>query len=224
MAQSKSSTEGRHAGNLPLEGGRLCLDFVNTLDWRGAPQPVELLRGYADLLVWAVHAGLLEREAAAGLQEDAALRPDRARDVLRRAVTLREALHRLLRTAGAEGPASAADRAVLNAELASPAGAWQLVPGAGGWHWQGADDLAGVLRPIAWSAAELLASPERLRVKACGDATCGWLFLDASRNGTRRWCSMAGCGNRAKARRHYRRQRAGAGIGTGSPAETGADA
>jgi predicted RNA-binding Zn ribbon-like protein len=65
------------------------------------------------------------------------------------------------------------------------------------------------LRPIARSAAELLTSETLSRVRECGGATCTWLFLDASRNRSRRWCSMESCGNRAKARRHYRRRREG---------------
>src|ERR671930_579256 len=73
---------------------------------------------------------------------------------------------------------------------------------ANGFAWV-ADD---VLAPVVWSAAELLTSGPLERVRECpGDDTCGWLFLDTSRNGSRRWCDMRTCGNRAKARRYYRR-------------------
>jgi len=69
--------------------------------------------------------------------------------------------------------------------------------------------LAAPLWPVAWSAADLLTSGRVARVRACADRRCGWMFLDASRSRRRRWCSMEACGNRAKARRHYRRQRTG---------------
>jgi predicted RNA-binding Zn ribbon-like protein len=73
--------------------------------------------------------------------------------------------------------------------------------------WRDADrtDLDRVLWEAAASAADLLTSPDLARVKTCPGAGCAWLFLDRSRNGTRRWCDMSVCGNRAKARRHYSR-------------------
>jgi predicted RNA-binding Zn ribbon-like protein len=65
-----------------------------------------------------------------------------------------------------------------------------------------------MLAPIAWSAADLLTGPRAQRVRQCADEKgCGWLFIDESRAGTRRWCSMGECGNRAKARRHYLRRK-----------------
>ena len=70
--------------------------------------------------------------------------------------------------------------------------------------------LDGVLAPITWSAAEFLRDPASARVKECDGETCGWLFLDTSKNHSRRWCEMKDCGNRAKARRHYKKLRQGA--------------
>ncbi len=61
----------------------------------------------------------------------------------------------------------------------------------------------GQLAPLLWSAGDLLASGKLDRVRRCANPECGWLFLDDSRAGKRRWCSMSACGNRAKARRHY---------------------
>lgn len=212
-ARAGSAPPGRHAGNLPREGGRLCLDFVNTLDWRGTPTPHEHLAHPAALVAWCAHTGLLAAGAVASLQEGAAAQPDAAAAVLDRARTLREALYGLFRAGWDRGAPLSAHQAVLNAELAAPAAGWRFVLRPEGWRWApehaDAAALAGLLRPIAASAAELLASPETARVKPCGDAACGWVFLDTSRNATRRWCNMATCGNRAKARRHYRRRREG---------------
>jgi len=67
--------------------------------------------------------------------------------------------------------------------------------------------LDQLLPPIAWSAAELLRDPALTRVKCCSGRTCGWLFVDSSKNHSRRWCEMKDCGNREKARRHYHKTR-----------------
>src|SRR6266849_4425044 len=78
--------------------------------------------------------------------------------------------------------------------------------------WDGSDDLRRMLWPVALSAAELLAGDHAAPVKLCGmweASGCSWLFVDESRNGSRRWCSMKDCGNRAKARRHYQRVKKG---------------
>ncbi len=76
------------------------------------------------------------------------------------------------------------------------------------WGWpSGANDLGGMLWPVVWSAGQLLTSPDVARVKTCANDRCGWLFLDASRKHNRKWCEMGVCGNRAKARRFYRRRK-----------------
>jgi predicted RNA-binding Zn ribbon-like protein len=77
------------------------------------------------------------------------------------------------------------------------------------WHWGGPEQaLDRPLWPIVRSAAELLSSDERTLLRECAAETCSWLFLDRSRSRRRRWCDMATCGNRAKARRHYQRKKA----------------
>ena len=80
----------------------------------------------------------------------------------------------------------------------------------GTYQWQmpaGKIDLDGILWRILWEAADLLTSDRLAQVKLCAGEDCGWLFLDASRNQSRRWCSMSDCGNRAKAKRYYRRHK-----------------
>ncbi|CAA9210851.1 MAG: protein of unknown function DUF1470 [uncultured Chloroflexia bacterium] len=201
-----------HAGNLKLLGGRLCLDFVNTVDWHGSDHAVEFLHTYEDLLAWSRHLTIVTEDEVSNMLQCARRTPDQATHVLERAIALREALFRLFPVV-AEGHAPPADDlAILNEALrrapSRPQIAWS--PPHFVWMYQGDDDaLDRVLWPVAWSAADLLASAERERVKVCPGEDCGWLFLDASRNGTRRWCAMEGCGNRAKARRHYQRARKG---------------
>jgi predicted RNA-binding Zn ribbon-like protein len=74
------------------------------------------------------------------------------------------------------------------------------------WAWDESDDLAAPLWPVLRSAAQVLTGDDLTRVRECDSDSCRWLFLDCSRNRSRRWCDMQVCGNRAKARRHYRRQ------------------
>jgi len=135
-----------------------------------------------------------------------------AASAVARARALREALYALFSARAAGRSASRADLARVNAALAAALGELKVEPrdGGYGWSWERpGDPLTAPLRPIARSAAELLVSPELERVRECHGATCTWLFLDSSRNRSRRWCSMESCGNRAKARRHYRRRKSG---------------
>lgn len=199
------------AGSLSLLGGRLCLDFTNTSSGRRTPDWLEHLRDYGHLLAWGVHTGILDADTKTRLETAAAADPAGAAAVLRRAVTLREALYRTIPALAAGAEPAAEDMAVINGEFRRAASQALLQPrGAGcvvGWAVDGAD-LDRVLWPIVWSAAELMQAPDEVsRVKSCGSCDCGWLFLDASKNRTRRWCTMSHCGNRAKARRHYQRQK-----------------
>ena len=70
-------------------------------------------------------------------------------------------------------------------------------------------DAAALLAPVLWSTGDLLAGNQLARVRECANSNCLWVFIDESKNGTRRWCSMSACGNRAKAHRHYTRKKAG---------------
>jgi len=129
---------------------------------------------------------------------------------LRRAVALREAIFDLYAALarGDSAPEAALD--AINSALPAALAALRLRPDAGGFAWRfehGEADLAAILAPIVRAAAELLTSADLARIRECGSETCSWLFLDRSKNGTRRWCDMKVCGNRAKARRHYDREK-----------------
>ena len=191
--------------------GRLCLDFANTADWHASGQPVEFLTSYAELVGWGQHASILTEAEAQRLLEGAGRRPVEASAVLARAIALREALYWLLSALSHGLEPQAEDLAIFNAELSRVRAQSQIVLTAEGFSWGWLDDadaLDRLLWPVVRDAAELLTSEELHRVGQCLDDRCGWLFLDLSRNHSRRWCSMKGCGNRAKARRHYRRSQA----------------
>lgn len=196
------------AANLKLLGGRLSLDFANTADWHATGQPIEFLTSYADLVAWSQHAGIVTGPQAQHLLEAAARRPAEADAVLARTVALREAIYRLFSTVAHGHTPQASDLALFNAELSAALAHSRVILAAEGFDWDWQSDgtaLDRMLWPVLQDAAELLTSEELKRVGQCGDERCGWLFLDLSRNRSRRWCSMQDCGNRAKARRHYRR-------------------
>jgi predicted RNA-binding Zn ribbon-like protein len=201
-------------------GGWLCLDFNNTIDWIGpASVEEERLSSYERLVDWGGVAGVLTHEEERLLLADASRRPDEARAVLRRARDLRATIHALLfAVIRGETPDASLLRS-LNVFLAEvpaelrPAGSHEPQLR---WGWpEDGNDLAAMLRPVAWSTAQLLTSPDLRHVQTCANDTCGWVFLDTSRKHNRRWCEMRTCGNREKARRFHERRRAlGGGDGT----------
>ena len=198
------------AGSLDLIAGMPCLDFANTSSGRGTPLLLEHLYTYDLLLVWCGHAGLLSATTRSSLKRLAAAQPAAAARVLRRAIALREAIH----TAGAalargrQPPSSAV--AVINRELALAMARARLRPADGVFvmDWAGKPPaLDQVLRPLVRSAAELLLAPTGGRIKQCPGHGCGWVFLDQTKNRSRRWCEMDVCGSRAKIKRYRARQR-----------------
>jgi predicted RNA-binding Zn ribbon-like protein len=194
---------------MSLIGGALCLDFSNTLSGRKT-ELREHVESYADLLVWSRHAGTVTDAAAARLLAEAAAQPAAAEAVYTRAIALREAIYDIFSALAGGEAAPPVALTVLNAELARALAHLQVAPedGGFGWTWTGAPAaLDRALWPLARSAADLLTGAHVDRVHQCGGDDCAWLFLDLSRNHSRRWCDMNDCGNRAKARRHYHRQR-----------------
>jgi predicted RNA-binding Zn ribbon-like protein len=195
---------------LNLTSGQLCLDFANTAGWHAGDHPEEGLNSYADLVAWAEQRRILSEDETQQLLIEARHRPEAATAVLEQAIILREAIYRVFVAAAEGNPPAEADLAVLNQILPLALGRLRLSSTENGisWEWTGeVRELDRMLWPVAQSAAELLTSEESNRVGQCADEQCGWLFMDLSRNHSRRWCDMGDCGNRAKARRHYARQR-----------------
>ena len=188
-------------------GGHPALDFCNTRAGWGDPEPKEYLTAPAVLALWARENGLPAAGDAAGKEQD-------EREALERAVALREALY-----ACALHHGTPAQWDLVSAEAAAARSLGRLVPGAGGApaRWEPAS-VAGPARAalvaVAAAAGDLLTSPLAAVVAACPGEGCGWLFADPRRK--RRWCSMAACGNRAKARRYAERRAAGSGPGNTS--------
>ena len=194
-----------------LSGGQLALDFANTVEDRPAAQPDDRLRRYGDLVAWARQAGLLTDDRARALLRRGAARPAEAMAVLPRAVALREAIYRIFLAVGGGGEPAPADLAALNGALADALARARLVPAEGGagfaWGWADDDALDRMLWPVVRAAADLLVGEDLARTRVCSAHDCNWLFVDTSRNASRRWCNMQVCGNRAKARRFQQRKR-----------------
>jgi predicted RNA-binding Zn ribbon-like protein len=205
----------RRERGFELRGGVVCLDFVNTVGWRLTDYPSEYLRSYEDLLDWGRQAGLLALEETEGLFRQATLDPEGAQETLSRALALREAIHRTISASIAGESQDESDLSALNRELSIALSRLRVMPAGGaygwGWVWSGDDGRArldGPLWPVAQSAAKLLTSPKLGRVKVCAGEGCGWVFVDESRNTSRRWCDSRDCGNRERVRRHLARKRA----------------
>lgn len=162
--------------------GNVALDFAGTVQERNAGF-VDLLTAPAALDEWLVAAGLLDSAA----QCDAA--------GLARAVELREAVYRLALASSVGEPWRDADRVLVNRIADGPKPSIALRADAGVTRRGGCDHA---LARIATEAIELLGGPERDRIKQCGRDICTRLYLDTSRAGSRRWCDMTLCGNRAK--------------------------
>lgn len=186
-------------------GGRVCLDFANTMDWRTSAAPQELIGDYAALLAWTARRGTLPPPAVARLGAQARRQPTAAAAALRDAHALREeiweaaeALHRGRR----------AELAPFNRRLAAlPAQPPLVRRGRRYVHDLPGARLAEPLWPVLWSLTALLSSEDAARVGRCRAAGCGWFFVDASPNGSRMWCSSEVCGNRERARRAYAKRR-----------------
>lgn len=196
-----------------LVAGDLCLDFANTATWHASDHPRELLTTYGDLVSWSRRADLLDATGSERLLRKARRRPGVAARALRGAVALRDVIYRMVVAIVQRRLPEASDLDAFNQALSAAIQHLRVVPARGGlaWSWDCPPRaLDGMLWPILHSAAELLTSERRGRIGQCADDRgCGWLFLDRSKNHSRRWCEMGDCGNRAKARRHYRRGRGG---------------
>lgn len=199
----------RHAGNINLVGGRLCLDFVNTVDGRGTPHPIDFLHSYQELVRWSRHVEILTEQDLQFLLCSAEKHPGEAERVCRQAVTLREVLYGVFVSLIHSTAPREEDLEILNLNLSHLMSQARIILVDTKFvmdvHGQ-KDTLEWLLKPIIWSAVELLVSDDVKKVKMCSDSTCNWLFWDSSRNQSRRWCDMKDCGNRAKARRFYRQK------------------
>ena len=197
-----------------LVGGEPSLDFANTAEWSGDELLVELLPDYDALVRWAQAAGVIDAPIARKLRSRSRRNREEGARALSSARELRRVLHSAFdASAAAHGrtrSGNALDRSVtaLDALLREALKHRRIVTerGRAQFRWSGMGDRLDCMEwPIIWNAAQLLASDSVDSVRVCAGKDCGWVYVDRSRNGLRRWCSMETCGSREKAHRHYAR-------------------
>lgn len=182
---------------LPFVGGHVALDFVNTAEERGHPEAGDVLLTPADLRLWGGRRGVID-DHAPGSESPERERADELE--LARAIAARELLYEVVRGHSQRRrarPGSLARLAELIAEAYAAGSLVEAVDGSVGWEWD-RRALASVRHIAVTSSLELLGGAPDGRLKQCPGDHCGWLFLDTTKRGNRRWCSMAECGQDAK--------------------------
>jgi predicted RNA-binding Zn ribbon-like protein len=212
-AAAYERTHGKpYAETFRCPGGELCLDFCNTgQDVRHSEdEEDEWLPDFRELVTWLQAAGAVSAKQAGALRAAEERSPEAAHRVWLRALRFREALARAL-LARAQGRAPFTDDVqLIEQEYARSARFARLTGDGDKFRWtvdSEPDELDFIMRPLVESAVSLMTSPRMARVRRCGNATCYWLFVDETKNASRRWCEMASCGNLMKVRRHRARAR-----------------
>lgn len=199
----------RSLSRWPLRGGDPALDLINTEAYRGLPHVMELLQSYDMLIAWGIGAGAVAPAEAGPLLNAAGADPAAADHELQRVRELRSALHVVMQrlTQGQTAPETALT--VLNDARVEGQVHSEIAQDAGGFAVRFGPEvsLALPLWRLADAATQLLTSGSWTRVRECPGEDCGWFFLDTTKNGSRRWCDSADCGNRARVRAHSERKR-----------------
>jgi predicted RNA-binding Zn ribbon-like protein len=195
--------------NLELKSGHPSLEFTNTVNNHASDQPGETLFKYEDILGWAKRVGVLRTVQVDQLAQKAERQPEKAIAVFAQSLELREVLYRIFVAKTKSKSPAQEDLTILNSVLSSLASSAHLVHHAGRFEWQWDIDENALELPLwllAFSAVDLLTSDDYQWVGQCADEDgCGWLFVDTSKNHSRRWCDINDCGNRAKQRRYQKR-------------------
>jgi predicted RNA-binding Zn ribbon-like protein len=193
----------------------ICLSFANTADWHASPHPEEGITSLRVLIDWEEKKGIFSGKQAGKLRAAAEKDPAGAESVRLKAIAFREAIYRVITAIIRQQIPAEIDISSINGILQQGMARAGLIVSGDHFNWGWGDEEYGfdcLLWPVAHSAIRLLTDDKLLpMIRQCADDRgCGALFLDNTRNHSRRWCSMKGCGNRAKAQRHYRHQHAAA--------------
>ncbi|WP_160717161.1 CGNR zinc finger domain-containing protein [Chitinophaga solisilvae] len=193
---------------LRFDGGVLCLDFVNTISNRMKPDPYDYLPGFRELLQWYTRQEIFPSKVLHTLERLAKGYPQKAAVVFEKTIQLRELLLRLFTAVMAHKSPAAGDLQLFNTYLSD---AYTNIEMTWRPSQQKGELLfnAPALEQVTWwlvkSAQELFTGTQLQQVRQC--PACGWLFLDKSRNGSRRWCNMSSCGDIHKVTKYYQRNK-----------------
>jgi predicted RNA-binding Zn ribbon-like protein len=221
----RQELESRRSALGPIYANRLCLDFANTLEPRGGPPPVALpevidlrddFNDPYDVLAWGLNQQLLSPEQALRLWREATDQPQQAEALLADALALRDAVYRVFWSLANDDDQQPRDLETIRAVYAEAVAAagLRVEPGRGvALDWS-TPELRTVLWQVATATVDTLKEVPASRVKVCpgpgrSGVPCAWLFIDSTKNGSRRWCSMAECGSIVKTRRQSQRRRSG---------------
>lgn len=195
--------------DISLDGGTLCLDYINTVHNRLEEAPSDYLFNVLDLILWARKVELLDEIEEIRLEEEVERDVAFASTFFEDTIQLRELLHTIFLTLSQGKPLKPADLDRFNSYLAlhfSQIKLQQHNVHDFRKNWSLPDNsLFKITAPVINDAYELLLSDKLHRVKECPN--CGWLFLDTTKNGKRRWCSMKNCGSNVKALAWYNRHK-----------------
>ncbi len=204
--------ETRHRTLRPLHGGSLCLDFVNTVsDHSDLTADDDFSPGYVNIVDWCRHAAMFGEDEATRLLRTAGKEPREAASVRKRAVALRESLYGIILSLTSGQEPSSASLDVFNGEHQDALSHGRFVPAGPKleWQWPSGPHLDRLLWPICQSAEVVLTGNWLARVRQCEAPACQAFFLDASKNGSRRFCSAATCGTADRVRRFRERRKPG---------------
>jgi predicted RNA-binding Zn ribbon-like protein len=187
-------------------GGALCLDFVNTVGSHLSSGPREKLCAFPDLIRWSKEAGLIHDDEARQLLTGGEADTARSTKALEDAKKFREILFGIFRALCQQQTAPPDDLAALNEMLRAFPIRLEICSQDQNFHCErtvARTTETSFLAPVVWSAADLLASDQVEHIRLCANPTCGWFFVDNTKNHSRRWCAMDDCGGKAKAKRYY---------------------
>jgi predicted RNA-binding Zn ribbon-like protein len=192
--------------------GSPAIDFVNTVSWESVGEThAEKLASFGDVVAWAEAASLIAPAEAKVLRRRASREPERAAKEHAAVLRLRDLLHDVFDPLADDKSPPAEVMDAFNRALGAALREMSIVrEGGEGFAWRsecGSEDFRRISGLVLWEAAQLLTSERASRIGRCASDTCGWLFIDESRRGNRRWCVMNECGSRAKAKRYYEKKK-----------------
>ncbi len=191
-----------YEGTYKLIGGQVSLDFVNTISWPGTVKEHDWLTPIGNFLVWALHAGVIDKPQFDDLQ---AYPNDKFQGEMKQILEIRATLAHVLRPfASGKDPSPGAVHH-FNELVHKASFSRYIHPSTLKWSWADPGTIINIASPIIWNAALVVTEIDRARVNSCPG--CQWIFHDTSRNRRRRWCDMEDCGSRDKALRYYHRKK-----------------